>query len=614
MDIQLFATGGMTVAALLAAAACRRTPRDFWARAAARARGEIQLLQAPPAPAAPAAPAAPNSDYPFIFNIDSLQDLLNPSGENSGWSVIYQASMHSTLFQGLAADAPELKGCMVAMIGAAGVGKTWFINRFCGTNLPSGMVVSTLGIGFVQPLTGFATKGVPVILMDSPGTNAPVRTAHNGSDQEGISNRMISNHIVSEVMMRFADSVILVVQQMSSNDQLIISRLSPPQDQSRGSELPPKRQPIIVLHNFFDAHSVQDGLERFAQVARLYADIRGIYMEPWQKPHNSGLTQYFHFETQRHLFLVNDNTAEGRQFNDIQLQELAKWIKSSSGLKSFTNIAHQVCEVVNEVLPGYIIPEAPASSQAAASEGQAAASEGQAAASEGQEQRLTAALPVVYPDGWAYRKSAEADTGAEPHKRASLSPSPAPEGELIVQEVPDKPGFQQVKLTLRALDQQTFDQLAAEDSPHFLPAQLAPEFMSIEAMRPLVRHRHFKPKFDIVALGSHGVLTSLKVIIEIAGVRHNDIEWALTPRVVGPPLLSIRGKRDRPEFYQTQMMIPSVTRIGHIEHGSWVVDYTLPPSVSAAQLNEQESHDGILVFDCAITQVQRGGKGKAAAK
>eukprot|EP00004_Rigifila_ramosa_P017079 TRINITY_DN411_c0_g1_i4.p1 TRINITY_DN411_c0_g1~~TRINITY_DN411_c0_g1_i4.p1 ORF type:complete len:581 (-),score=139.45 TRINITY_DN411_c0_g1_i4:41-1756(-) len=536
------------------------------------------------APEAPPVPVAAQPDrltkYPFIFNIDNISDLFPPVGGQgpvSGWSVTFRDDMRPTLLPGARQrGAAVLKGHIVAIMGLRNVGKTWFVNKMCDTALPSGTVEATPGIGFVLPLRPSMKKQVPLIFMDSPGTNAPVRTISQNLEesQREISNRMISNHVISEIMMRNAEHVVVVVQHISHQDQLLIQRLlqyrevSDGGNQQGGSASQDLAGNLIVLHNLLNSKTAEEGRAQFRKVAELYSDVETLFAEEDDR--------YFHFNTQRHIYLINDETPEGAAFNEAQLSQIQQWLTATPGQSTFANMVHNVCQVINEVLPSYIVP--------------------------GPEDSALI-TPVVYPAGLAYRRPPA--TGAEPAEVVTQQPDDA---QLDAQPLEAQPGFFQLRLTLRGMNSESWDEVP---NANLQMIQLGNEFTRFDSLRPyFVQRNQFTPPHDVLIVD-----TGVQVRIEIAGcdiqrlpqLERNAPMQSEGWRVIWGSYsheLIVRGVRAEPGEYARYRpaLAPGFGKVDKIRYKNWEVRCKLPANVEKLSINKEQSVSGMLVFDFPFRQ------------
>eukprot|EP00004_Rigifila_ramosa_P017076 TRINITY_DN411_c0_g1_i1.p1 TRINITY_DN411_c0_g1~~TRINITY_DN411_c0_g1_i1.p1 ORF type:complete len:636 (-),score=132.76 TRINITY_DN411_c0_g1_i1:30-1904(-) len=519
--------------------------------------------------------------YPFIFNIDNISDLFPPVGGQgpvSGWSVTFRDDMRPTLLPGARQrGAAVLKGHIVAIMGLRNVGKTWFVNKMCDTALPSGTVEATPGIGFVLPLRPSMKKQVPLIFMDSPGTNAPVRTLSSDlkASQREISNRMVSNQVISEIMIRNGEHVVVVVQHISHQDQLLIHRLLQYRDQrnetlrsskEQGSSETHELGPIVVLHNLMNAKTVAEGRAQFEKVADLYSEVETLFFEPTYR--------HFHFNTQRHIYLINDESREGAAFNEAQIAQIQHWLTATPGQSTFSNIVHNVCQVVNEVLPSYIVAGS---------------------------QDVATPVPVVYPEGLVCPRPAAKGAEAAPAQQANAAP--------VIQPIDAEPGFSKLQLTLRGVNSDTWEELP---NVNMQLIELGNEFTRFDSLRPYVVQRNqFTPPYDVLVLENAG----LQVRIEIAGcdiqrlpelTREAPIESEGWRVVWGTHFneLIVRGVRAEPAEYgrNKPALALGFGQLDKIRYKNWEVRCKLPSNVERPTINKEQSAHGMLVFDLPFRQ------------
>jgi HSP20 family molecular chaperone IbpA len=111
------------------------------------------------------------------------------------------------------------KGGMLVVVGKFNGGKTWFFNRLANVNLKSGVDQTTVGFSFklIDSIPEF-----PLWLVDSLGHDNPTKQ----STVEAIAKRRVQEATIKQVARDIADVRIMVVNQITSSDQLEVIALA----------------------------------------------------------------------------------------------------------------------------------------------------------------------------------------------------------------------------------------------------------------------------------------------------------------------------------------------------------------------------------------------------
>ncbi|AVK77406.1 RecA-like NTPases incomplete domain containing protein [Pandoravirus macleodensis] len=135
-----------------------------------------------------------------------------------------------------AAGAGLRRGKIVAFVGRFGAGKTFALNGLYRTHFASGSLQHTKGVSLKW------LDDSQMVLLDTNGGLMPVSV---GSD-EALADRRMTEMFTQELVLAMADHVVVVVNELTSNDQEYIDALARKMSQS-------KRTDLFVLHNFANA-------------------------------------------------------------------------------------------------------------------------------------------------------------------------------------------------------------------------------------------------------------------------------------------------------------------------------------------------------------------------
>eukprot|EP01084_Bolivina_argentea_P040527 74893_1 len=113
--------------------------------------------------------------------------------------------------------AVDIKGCFVPWIGGFNVGKTFLLNEITGRRFNSSFGVSgeTKGVNFILPKKKTPMK---LIHVDNPGALRSV-------DPDDLKDRYMTDRFIEDLMPDIADRMVLVVDILTSDEQVLIDRL-----------------------------------------------------------------------------------------------------------------------------------------------------------------------------------------------------------------------------------------------------------------------------------------------------------------------------------------------------------------------------------------------------
>jgi hypothetical protein len=184
----------------------------------------------------------PEKVYDKIINFESINELFDFNKLTGGWtSPNYEEEM-------------GMGRLVFGILGNFNRGKTFFISRLCGVNLPSGFSVHTKGLS-VKFL------GETIALLDSAGYETPLKIYEKGGgldndtlkkQNEQIQNIMIDRTHTELFTQRFiadsSDDLILVMGKLCFSEQKLKNNLD---------KLYPEKE-IFIVHNLMHLTEIQD--------------------------------------------------------------------------------------------------------------------------------------------------------------------------------------------------------------------------------------------------------------------------------------------------------------------------------------------------------------------
>ena len=180
----------------------------------------------------PKKPEYSNYPYDIIIDITSIKKLNNP-----GWKIIYNNRE----------NIEEKNWLVVSVLGNSKRGKTHFLQKLSGNNLLCGYQVQTKGLSLKLYWD--------CIFLDIAGANTPLLVENNErrpSDEEIRNIRLcqiITNYILQNFVIEYADIVICVVGMLDSKEQIFLSKIK---------KLCEGKKELIVIHNLVKCESCED--------------------------------------------------------------------------------------------------------------------------------------------------------------------------------------------------------------------------------------------------------------------------------------------------------------------------------------------------------------------
>ena len=241
--------------------------------------------------------------YDFVIDIDSLK----ATAQSGGWEITDNSSK----------SKQNKDYSIVGIVGRENIGKTYILNKICGFDLPSGTNLNTKGLSLKYSQNG------SLLCLDSAGIQTPVyyfdkklmkrfKTTkedlkkNDEKRREMINDRTITDIFIQDFILNVADVIIIVVGQMSQNDQKFIERIA-------NKYKAMKR--IIIIHNFSNLYAIKD-VER-----KIQKDITETFDTISREISNSDIQEFIEKSQKKnkenisHLVLGVDWTESGEKYN-----------------------------------------------------------------------------------------------------------------------------------------------------------------------------------------------------------------------------------------------------------------------------------------------------------
>lgn len=180
--------------------------------------------------------------YDAIIDINSIRNL------KTGWKISYYGNKN------IKNIIKSSENIIISILGHSNRGKTYILQKICDTQLRPGYEITTKGISI-------KVFGKNALLLDTVGTNAPLLVENPNEDdprdKEDFQRRLddinlcqiITNHIVQNFVIKYADILICVVGMLTSSEQQFLNRIK--------KNCLGKKQ-LIVIHNLIHFYTKEE--------------------------------------------------------------------------------------------------------------------------------------------------------------------------------------------------------------------------------------------------------------------------------------------------------------------------------------------------------------------
>mmetsp|Transcript_39054 Transcript_39054/g.61820 ORF Transcript_39054/g.61820 Transcript_39054/m.61820 type:complete len:442 (-) Transcript_39054:378-1703(-) len=286
----------------------------------------------------------PDENYDIVLDGNSLSALLEKKSWDVSvfdWNITHQAMTNG------------VPGAMTIVIGLYNKGKTWFLSRLAGVTLPSmGEALETKGISIK---TTQLTEGTSIILLDTAGRQAPVNMISSDPHTDRI----------ALVLIDIAHYFIIVVGDVTYTDQVLLADVisSRTDDQFRKiAGFGGHGQGPMIVHNWMKTHPSGVEAKKRRVIYPTYPGGRNVTFQQGDGIYYSSMGLLDQQGQNRqvavnHFFMVNDDTAEGKKWNDAAFAEIRNWLANRidpfySQSPKFPLVS--LAEALNRYLPDYL--------------------------------------------------------------------------------------------------------------------------------------------------------------------------------------------------------------------------------------------------------------------
>ncbi|CAF1207628.1 unnamed protein product [Rotaria sordida] len=236
---------------------------------------------------------------------------------------------------------------VINVVGRYNVGKTYVLRLLANINLGDAFIERTNGISVSLPLLQ-ETNNVPMALIDTAGSRTPVeyssKTFHRLSYE-----KQLSDSFVQEIAFNSAEIFILVVNQLTLDDELYLKTLHKRlQEKSyRDDEI---KQRLLIVHNYFNLKTIKE-VEKVETT-----ELKNIF-NAVKQPQGYWLSEYF-----KHFVLADSNSKAGKHYNQRSIAEIITMIRGSPAAKE-NDLLTRIIKEIEKLLSKFLIEQSPSISK-----------------------------------------------------------------------------------------------------------------------------------------------------------------------------------------------------------------------------------------------------------
>ncbi|KAM9943165.1 hypothetical protein ACTFIT_006563 [Dictyostelium discoideum] len=205
----------------------------------------------------------------------------------------------------------------LACLGVLNKGKTFFINKYNGTYLPSGTQAQTIGLSLsISSLN-------ETITIDTAGSNTALQVCEDKTE-EHLARKESTEMFICDMSFSLASIIVYVLNELTWNDQRFILALQSKIQSLRSESNIIKK--LLVVHNYPKVNSQEELLSEIKTYIESpfngnfhhhHVDIKKIeskeeivlfFVESVNKTH--------------HFFLCNDNSEFGKRYNQLTIEKI----------------------------------------------------------------------------------------------------------------------------------------------------------------------------------------------------------------------------------------------------------------------------------------------------
>ncbi len=278
--------------------------------------------------------------YDLVLQINSIDQL-----EKGGWPVKFSKKGKEKY--------KELKNENCVIIGVAGNknrGKSFLLKRISDFEVESGHLDTTEGISANFPDFKDEKEGRKnIIILDTAGQENPLVREGDNSGSEELNkmeledkireiarDQLVCEYILSEFILEKASVIILVLEQLSYAEQMMLKNIS--------QQLNDKKKKLLVIHNLMNLNSIKE-IEGFIEntlLKSLTFKLQLCKMLLFEEKEKENVNNYYYRQQDRennnleiyHFIFGNEYNEEIKKYyNDPLIYFIRKFVKTGEAVQ-----------------------------------------------------------------------------------------------------------------------------------------------------------------------------------------------------------------------------------------------------------------------------------------
>lgn len=269
--------------------------------------------------------------YDCIINISSFSELAT-----EGWELEFPCKPEDCEID--SKNYYKLYGnsqAFLSVTGAYDKGKTFLLNKLCGSKFPSSKKIETKGLSFKSTKIEQTTD---IIIIDTAGTHSPVKNYQQLALKKDTEKR------IRDLVFLLSDFFIFVVNDYTTLDQELLDKL---EKQVKGFKSKTFKE-IVVVHNLKDIYNEEDCEKSWEkQILSLYdrsteATLNITTVDSEAK------VKWLKTQFSRHLVMINDRCLFGQKVNENSIKLLKMWIQTECASHKNKNLFEELFLILSK--------------------------------------------------------------------------------------------------------------------------------------------------------------------------------------------------------------------------------------------------------------------------
>ncbi|KAM9980355.1 hypothetical protein ACTFIZ_008646 [Dictyostelium cf. discoideum] len=220
----------------------------------------------------------------------------------------------------------------LACLGSFNIGKTFFINKYNGSYLPSGTQSQTIGLSLS------ICHNNETITIDTAGSNTALKVGENRSEEQ-LARKESTEMFIRDMSFSLANTIVYVLNELTWTDQRFILALQSKIQTLRTENAINKT--LMIVHNYPKINSMEELLVEI----KTYMDhpFCGTFHHHIDFKTVTGKDEVVLFFTESvnnsyHFFLCNDNSEFGKKYNDLTIEKIRSTNKEYNDRLDFDKV------------------------------------------------------------------------------------------------------------------------------------------------------------------------------------------------------------------------------------------------------------------------------------